>query len=171
MSTGAPYSVTAIFRPAADAGMVIQEINYNSSASFDPGDWVELYNNSTAAIDLSGWTFEDSGSSWTVPAGTIVQSGGSLVLADDLNQFTSVYGGGLPVIGDLGFGFSGGGELLRLVDGSGVLVDEVDYDDASPWPTEPDGNGPTLQLLDPNADNNDGANWQASVAVGGNPGS
>lgn len=171
LSDGAPYGVTAIFRPAADAGMVIHEINYNSSASFDPGDWVELYNNSAAAIDLSGWTFEDSASSWTIPAGTIVPVDGHLVLAQNLTLFTSTYGGAMGAIGDLGFGFSGGGELLRLRDGAGVLIDEVEYDDATPWPTEPDGNGPTLQLVDPNLDNNAGANWQASSAVGGSPGS
>jgi hypothetical protein len=171
VSSGAPYGVTANFRPGAGAGMVIHEINYNSSASFDPGDWVELYNNSATAMDLSGWSFEDSAASWTVPAGTIVPSGGRLVLAQDLNQFTAVYGGGFGALGDLGFGFSGGGELLRLRNDTGVLVDEVNYDDSPPWPTEPDGNGPTLQLTDPNWNNNAGASWQASGAVGGNPGS
>lgn len=171
VSDGAPIGVTAIFRPAPVSDMVIHEINYNSSAGFDPGDWVELYNNGVASIDISGWSFEDSGSSWTVPAGTLVPAGGYLVLAQDVAQFTAAYGGGLTALGDLGFGFSGGGELLRLRDGGGVLIDEVDYMDVSPWPTEPDGNGPTLQLTDPNLDNNDGANWQASVAVGGSPGS
>lgn len=170
ISDGAPYGVTAVFRPASNAGMVIHEINYNSSSGFDPGDWVELYNNSTSALDISLWTFEDSGSTWTVPAGTVIPSGGYLVLAEDVNQFSSVYGAGITVVGDLGFGFSGGGELLRLRDDSGVLVDEVDYDDSAPWPTAPDGTGPTLELIDPNLDNSDGANWQASSAVGGSPG-
>jgi hypothetical protein len=171
VSDGAPYGVTAIFRPVAGAGMVINEINYNSSASFDPGDWVELFNNSAAPIDLSGWSFEDSGSAWTVPAGTIVPAGGFLVLAEDLNQFTTAYGGGMGALGDLGFGFSGGGELLSLRNDAGALIDEVNYDDSSPWPTGPDGNGPTLELIDPNLDNNAGANWRASAAVGGSPGS
>ncbi|MHC4822810.1 MAG: CotH kinase family protein [Planctomycetota bacterium] len=170
-SDGAPIGVTAIFRPAPVPEMVIQEINYNSSAGFDPGDWVELYNNGAAAVDLSGWSFEDSGSSWIIPAGTIVPVGGYLVLAQDLNQFTAVYGGSTGAIGDLGFGFSGSGELLSLRDGGGVLIDEVEYDDVAPWPTAPDGTGPTLELIDPNLDNNDGANWQASVAIGGSPGS
>jgi len=171
VSDGAPYGVTAMFRPSANAGMVIHEINYNSSAAFDPGDWVELYNNSAAALDLSGWSFEDASSSWAVPAGTIVPAGSHLVLAQDLNQFTAAYGGGTGAIGDLGFGFSGSGERLRLRDDTGILIDEVDYLDSPPWPTGPDGNGPTLQLIDPNLDNNAGVNWQASAAIGGSPGS
>lgn len=170
-STGAPYGVSAVFRPSAHAGVLIHEINYNSSGDFNPGDWVELYNNTTAAVDLSGWTFEDSASTWTVPAGTILESGAYLVLAEDLVEFEAAYGSAVAALGDLGFGFSGGGELLSLRDAGGVLVDAVDYDDSSPWPTEPDGDGPTLQLVDVNTDNAAGANWQASAEVGGTPGS
>lgn len=171
VSGGAALTLTANFRPIPDSGMVIHEINYNSDAGFDPGDWVELYNNGSAPVDLSGWTFEDSANSWTIPAGTVVPVGGFLVLAQDTAQFAAAYGGGLGALGDLGFGLSGGGELLRLRDDQGVVVDEVDYDDEAPWPTEPDGTGPTLQLIDPNLDNAAGANWQASLNVGGSPGS
>lgn len=170
VSDGSPYAVTAIFRPSGEAGMVLREINYNSSSGFDPGDWVELYNNSTTAIDLSDWTFSDSGSTWTFPSGTVVASGGTVVLAEDLVEFTAAYGTVPGAIGDLGFGLSGGGELLQLRDAAGLLVDEVDYDDDAPWPTEPDGNGPTLELTDPNLDNNQGSHWQASSSVGGSPG-
>ena len=34
--------------------LVINEINYNSSATFDPGDWVELYNPQDHALDIVG---------------------------------------------------------------------------------------------------------------------
>ena len=33
-----------------------------------------------------------------------------------------------------------------------------------PWPTEPDGNGPTLELRNPNLDNALASSWAASVA-------
>ncbi|MGB0953482.1 MAG: CotH kinase family protein, partial [Planctomycetota bacterium] len=169
-SAGSPYGISAVFRPSATAGVVIHEINYNSSTSFNPGDWVELYNNSTAAVDVSGWTFEDSGSVWTLPAGTIMPSGGYLVLAENLQDFSDAYGAAATALGELGFGFSGGGELLTLRDAGGVMIDQVDYDDNAPWPTGPDGNGPTLQLIDVNSDNAAGTNWQASAAIGGTPG-
>ncbi|MCD4731013.1 MAG: lamin tail domain-containing protein, partial [Bacteroidales bacterium] len=45
---------------------------------------------------------------------------------------------------------------------SGLTIDAVQYDDSSPWPTEPDGNGPSLILCNPNADNNLGTNWSYS---------
>ena len=40
-------------------GVVINEINYNSSDSFNPDDWVELYNNSNDTIDITSWLLKD----------------------------------------------------------------------------------------------------------------
>ena len=58
------------------------------------------------------------------------------------------------------------GELIRLIDSNGLLVDEVRYNNSYPWPTEPDGNGPTLELIHPSLDNNLGLNWVASDGYG-----
>ena len=33
-----------------DSGVVINEINYNSSDSYDPDDWVEFYNSSSNSL-------------------------------------------------------------------------------------------------------------------------
>ena len=48
----------------------------------------------------------------------------------------------------------------------GVLWDSVQYDDDPPWPGEPDGEGPTLELIDPNLDNALPQSWAASVGYG-----
>ena len=47
-------------------------------------------------------------------------------------------------MGDFEFGLSGDGELIKLFDSNGSLVDEVEYDDIAPWPIEADGEGATL---------------------------
>ena len=41
-----------------------------------------------------------------------------------------------------------------------------EYNDINPWPTEADGNGPTLELISPDLDNNLGENWDACAAPG-----
>ncbi|HJL77794.1 MAG TPA: T9SS type A sorting domain-containing protein, partial [Candidatus Marinimicrobia bacterium] len=64
------------------------------------------------------------------------------------------------------YGLDGSGELIRLFDPSGILVDAVDYDDSYPWPEEADGEGPTLELIDPTQDNALGVNWSASEGHG-----
>ena len=43
-------------------------------------------------------------------------------------------------------------------------------DDITPWPIEPDGTGPTLELKNLSLDNSSGENWSASLEVGGTPG-
>jgi hypothetical protein len=99
--------------------------------------------------------------------------GSYLVLVQDLAQFQTLFPNVTNVIGDFVFGLSGAGELIRLFDNNEVLIDFVEYDDNYPWPVEPDGNGPTLELIDPGLDNNVGSNWDACSPAGseyGTPG-
>ena len=56
--------------------------------------------------------------------------------------------------------------LLRLFNSEYELVDFVEYDDSAPWPTQPDGNGPTLELIDPINDNSIAENWTFSNGNG-----
>ncbi|MEZ5216314.1 MAG: hypothetical protein R2715_06930 [Ilumatobacteraceae bacterium] len=63
-----------------------------------------------------------------------------------------------------------GGETLALFDASGSLVDTVTYGTSSPWPWTAAGTGPSLELVDPAADNSEAANWAPSADVGGTPG-
>lgn len=49
-------------------------------------------------------------------------------------------------------------------------MDAVAYFNDDPWPTAPDGNGPSLELIDPALDNTLPESWQGSVDMGGSPG-
>ncbi len=45
-------------------------------------DWIELYNSSSSAVDLSGWYLsdkEDNPQKWPIPAGTVIEPNGYLV--------------------------------------------------------------------------------------------
>ncbi|KAA3607906.1 MAG: hypothetical protein DWQ01_12535 [Planctomycetota bacterium] len=163
------YQITAKFRPVGS--VLIHEINYNSEASADAGDWVELFNFSNQAQDLSGWELRDDLDShrFVLPLGTVLRAGGYLVLCEDQALFQSQFPG-VPVLGDWGFGLSGNGEQVRLFDDAGNLRDLVHYDDESPWPPEADGQGPTLELYQPWLNNDLGENWRASLAAHGTPG-
>lgn len=148
--------------------LVINEINYNSAGNFDVEDWVELYNPHDYPLDIAGWFFRDGNDEheFVFPGGTIVEPHGYLVLARDTAAFHDHFPDVENYLGQFDFGFSAGGELLRLFDASSVLVDTVSYDDDEPWPTEPDGDGPTLELIDPGLDNALPESWQASTGYG-----
>ncbi len=152
--------------------IVINEINYKDAIDFETKDWIELYNNGANTVDISNWVFKDDDDlhEFVIPNGTTMAAGSYLVLVQTLADFQALFPGVSPVLGDFTFGLSGGGELIRLFDDNNVLVDSVEYDDEAPWPTEPDGNGPTLELTNPNLDNALASSWKASILPNGEHG-
>lgn len=158
-------TLQALFEPDENGSdILINEINYNSDDAFDTEDWVELINRSSEPIDISGWAFADENDDhvFTLPENTIMDGGSYIVLCVDTSVFRTHFPDAVPILGNTGFGFSGGGEVLRLFDGAGNLVDSVEYDDDEPWPVAADGDGATLELENPWLDNSDPANWEAS---------
>ncbi|MFN8254547.1 MAG: lamin tail domain-containing protein [Bacteroidales bacterium] len=114
----------------SDVALVINEVASNNG---DPNpDWIELYNPTDAAIDISGFSLSDKPTFPTgvvFPAGTVVSAKGYYIY----------------VCGTLGATFSissTNGETVYLFDATGAIVDEV----ATPkmnvgvtWSRIPDG--------------------------------
>ncbi len=148
--------------------LVINEICYNSQNGFDSGDWVEVFNPSDSIVDLSGWYFKDENNQhvFNFPAGVTIGPKGYKVLCKDTLLFLNLYSETISILGNMGFGLSSTGELLRLYHYTGYLVDSLVYGINYPWPVSPNGDGPTLELLNPGLDNAIGHNWKASVGYG-----
>ena len=136
----------------------------------ETSDWIELHNVGIATEDLSGWRIRDESGEYVFPSNTYVPAGGLLVLVQDRDAFQLEFPDAGPILGNLGFGLSGAGEQIVLEDRTGLVIDEVHYGDSYPWPPEADGDGPTLELVDPSSDNADPANWRLSRARHGSPG-
>jgi hypothetical protein len=62
------------------------------------------------------------------------------------------------------------GETVTLVDPMDETAVAVAYEDNDGWITEPDGDGPSLELMDYNLPNEEAASWAASFVLGGTPG-
>ncbi len=163
-------ALTAVFKrnQINTEGIVINEINYRSADNFNPEDWIEFYNNSSESVDISGWYFSDSDDShkFIFPEGTILNANSYLVLTRDSTLFKDLFPEVANRIGDMDFGLSGDGELVRLFNSDDEIVDELTYNDKAPWPLEADGLGSTLSLSNPGFDNSNGANWAASSGNG-----
>ncbi len=149
--------------------VVINEIMYNSIGTDE--EWVELYNPTDAAIDLENWKLLDSDSNHTP---IVITSGYSI---PPYGYFTIQVtdGGAFPFTPDFNgagaFGLNNGDDNIRMYNGDGILIDRVHYYDGGEWPSEADGDGPSLSLFDPATDNALGANWMPSTHEGGSPGS
>jgi hypothetical protein len=148
---------------------------YNAEDENDPQDWVELYNKSSAEINIGGWVLkdEDDNHEFEFPANTIIDGGSYIVITESKNDFNTVYSNlnlGESLIGDMDFGLAGGSDQVRIFDQSGALVDEVEYNDEAPWPEEADGTGYTLELKSADSDNALPESWGVSTSYGGTPG-
>jgi len=148
--------------------VVINEVHYNpcGTQGVDPDyEFTELYNNSGAAVDLSGWIISGA-VDFTFPAATSIADGEYIVITTDETLYT---GNGYQVFQCTG-SFNNTGETITLNTELLIIVDQVGYSDAAPWPTAADGSCPSAELIDFTTDNSDGANWQASWVPNGTPG-
>ncbi|MBP6334649.1 MAG: CotH kinase family protein [Bacteroidia bacterium] len=164
--------ITAYFNGSSESPKItISEINYNSAGTINAGDWVELHNHGNVALDISNWKIRDEQSyhTFTFPVQTVIEAGEYLVLAEDMSKFSSMFPHVNNVIGPLGFNFSNSGDDIRLFDHQEADILNVNYNDNSPWPTDADGEGYTLELIDPLGNLSSGNNWFAGC-VGGTPG-
>ena len=119
--------------------------------------FVELYNNSTnTTFDLSGWQLQ--GLAYTFPNGSIIGPTNYLVLAANGVAFAGAYGATNPVF-DTFSGTLPSSGTLALNTSSNVTVAEVKYENQLPWPTNANGAGASLQLIDPHQDNWRVGNW------------
>ena len=147
-------TINAVFEKDASAAfnnVVINEINYKSADDFDTKDWIELYNTTAAAINLSGWKLLDgeADEAFTMPVGTTIEAYGYLVVCANQNKLLAFNPGVTNYVGDFTFGL-GKEDKVQLFDSEGHLIDEVEY--AKSW-GDANGTGKTIALTDPFADN------------------
>lgn len=158
------------FSSGANAQIIINEISYNPpEVGTDSLEYIELYNAGFATVDMTGWYFS-AGVEDTFPSVQLAP-GEYFVTAWSAEAMMNVFH--VNTHEWLSGALSNNGESIVLLDAAGNFIDSVAFDDVDPWPGEPDGNGPSLELKDASLDNNDGANWQFSggstgVIINGN---
>ncbi len=84
-------------------------------------DWIELYNASNEAIDLTGYTLSDNGATWIFPQGIVPPKGYLMVWASDKNKVAK--DGQLHA----NFKLSSSGEKIVLRAPDGNIIDELTY--------------------------------------------
>ncbi len=164
---GSPGAANISNCTSPPATILFNEIDYNSTFP-NTGDWLELYNPNSDAVDISAWELRDESNVYLFPNGTIIPAEGYLVVAQNTTLFTGVFPLITNYVGSIGFGFSDGGELLTLLSSTNCLVDQVKYNDDPPWVTDPDVGTSTLSLIDPTYDNDLPTSWVSSSQAGFN---
>ncbi|MDC0935947.1 lamin tail domain-containing protein [Pirellulales bacterium] len=146
--------------------VVINEIMYHAMPVLtdDAEEWIELYNKGNSTVDLTGFTIR-GGVDFDIPAGTTIAPGEYLVVAHDAADMAAAYPG-INVIGNFSGRLNNHDDRIRLRDPLDNPADEVHYYEGGRWPDLPDGNGSSLELRDPDADNSRAESWAASDETG-----
>lgn len=148
----------------AASDVVINElVASNTKTVQDPkgqyDDWIELYNKSTSAVDLSGWYISDNPdkrAKWQIPTGTTIPANGYLIIwADEdssQNTATSLH---------CNFKLSASGESVFLTQkDTTIIADQVTFGTQKSditWGRRPNGTGNFLALTPTFNANNDAA--------------
>jgi len=119
--------------------LAITEINYNPPGG-EAYEFVELQNQGSRAVDLSGFSFD--GIDFVFPVGTVLPPGGILVLANNANPaaFAARYPG-VPVFGYYRGNPAAGRAPIARCGGTGNPVLVVPDDAAAGWPRAAAGGG------------------------------
>ncbi|MBT7983295.1 MAG: hypothetical protein HN584_12075 [Akkermansiaceae bacterium] len=142
--------------PAEAGNLVISEIHYNPSGQSEENEFIELMNISDQTIQLTGVSFS-AGIQYNFEDDATLEPMKRIVLRH--GEYT----------GQL----DNGGENITLLDANGNIIESFRYNDKSPWPEAPDGNGPSLVRIAPEHRLSPElpSSWRPSVQDNGNPGS
>ncbi|MCF7843494.1 lamin tail domain-containing protein [Candidatus Gracilibacteria bacterium] len=109
----------------------ISEIMYDPEGSDTSREWIEIYNDTSSAVDLTSWKFFEGGTNHGITiysGGGTLQSGAYAIIADNPTKFLADYPSYSGLLYDSAFSLSNTGEHLALKESSsGVEVDSVDY--------------------------------------------
>jgi hypothetical protein len=148
--------------------IVFSEIYYNPNGTDTKHEWIEIYNNGTAGVDVTKLRFEEAGIQHLLKntSTNILNPISYAVISEDPEQFLSDYPSYAGPLFDSSFSLSNTGELLVLRLGKdGEILDSVFYNNV--WGG--DGTGFSLEKKDLNGPNIQ-ENWNQSSVEKGTPG-
>jgi len=139
-STNNTFTASEIFpTPTPVPGqVVINEIYYDvctpaSTCGNNPqNEWLELYNNTSSDIEITGWTITDNNSTDTIPVATI-SAHSFVIVTPETHTFdiwSSVPAGQRVILGsNIGNGLADSGDRVILRNTSSVTVDAMSWND------------------------------------------
>lgn len=121
---GSTNYLVAYTGPVLNEIMAVNQATLTNSQGRTP-DWVEIYNPSASAVDLSGMRLSDdrgNPAKWVFPAGTTITGNGYLVVWCDGTTAPTTNAGALL---NTGFSLDSEGEEIWLFNAAGQAVDSV----------------------------------------------
>ncbi len=144
----------------AQAGsVVLNEIYYDPPEKAKASRFIELFNPTEAAVDLSHWRLAGE-VEFAFPDGTSIEAKAYLVVAQNPDVFAEEFQG--KAVGPYKGELHRRGAKIELHDGHDAIVDQVTYGAGWPWPTAAGGMGSSLELINPQMPRDNPASWRSS---------
>lgn len=143
--------------------VVINEIAWMGTENSPNDEWIELYNNSSLPIDISGWKIISNDKTPNIILKNKIPSKGFFILerTDDTTlpdiKANLIYKGSL----------NNNGEYLKLTDADGKVIDKIDC--SKKWFFGDNEAKRTMERKNALINGNDLENWQTSEISGGTP--
>ncbi len=147
---------------AAPRDVVINEIGWAGTPASTADEWIELYNNTDGAIDLTGWTLTAADGAPSITLSGSIPAHGYYLL--ERTDDTTIIDIPADWIGSFGTGLGNTGEALTLRDAADNIIDTANGDGGA-WPagtTSP--NFQSMERVDPLAPDAD-ANWASNTTA------
>jgi xanthine/CO dehydrogenase XdhC/CoxF family maturation factor len=114
-----------VFQPTKAGDLIVTEFMAKSQANSDPGEWFEVVNTTSGALDLAGCVLRDEGGdTHTVAASVLVAAGAHVVLARSADALLNH--GLSPDYVYASFNLANTDDEI-LIECGGVLIDRVAY--------------------------------------------
>ncbi len=115
-----------------EAKVLITEVFYDTPGTDSEEEWIELYNQDTLSVDISGWSITDNndiGITYHLPTDVIIQPQSHFVIAANSIGFYALYGfdADVDATGDLG-GLSNTGDAIYLYNNFNEIIDIVAWE-------------------------------------------
>lgn len=170
-----PYVEQRLVFNTTQPDLLITEMMYNPPLGADSIEFIEIINAGEETAVIGGLEVYDinpgNGSFGQIaillPEQELIP-GEILLIAPDGKGANNFFNRNDFIdLGFIGNALGNGGEAVVIRNSLDFTIDSVAYDDATPWPTSPDGTGPSLERKNLTGDSNDPANWKASTILAG----
>ncbi len=152
------FTAPAVARAAQLRDVVISEVAWAGSGDSSSDEWIELYNNTSQAINLTGWVIDDHNGAQTYPLqGTIAAH--SYFLLESREIATSI-------VGDMikSTSLSNSGDSLVVKDASQNVVDTVNSANAA-WFAGSNTTHATMERINVQSDGDQATNWHSGASI------
>ncbi|MCC7197671.1 lamin tail domain-containing protein [Candidatus Peregrinibacteria bacterium] len=152
---GLPY-----VHAAQQGSVVINEVAWSGSADSANDEWIELYNPSTAAVDLTGWTIQDDHGASVYALSGSISSHGYYVIEESEAAIQ-------PLIASLivNVSLANSGDSLTLIDAQGTVIDDVNSS-GGVWFAGDAVTHATMERVSASGSGDVASNWATSTGTG-----